>query len=370
MRAVRLWGPRDVRVEDIADVGQPPPGWVSIRVEMCGICGTDVEEYRDGPNVVPTAPHPLTGASVPLVLGHEAVGVVENAGDGVALRPGTRVAVEANMYCGECWACERGFHQLCEKQASLGIMADGGLAERMLAPAYTCIAYDARVPSKVMALAEPLSVVVRAIRRSGIELGRSVGIVGAGTIGLLAVQVARLAGARHIVVAEQIPGRRRLAEQLGADVAIGPDEAVDAAREENRGAGLDIVIEVAGNPAAASTAVKMTRAGGRTVLLGVYSGRLEVDMMDLLLKEKTVTTSLSHVIGDFADAVALLEVGRIDTEPIVSDVIGLDAVVSGGFEALLLKPEDHLKILVTPDGALLGEADVPGRPRSDPKTSS
>src|SRR4051794_4349798 len=129
MLAARWWARNDVRVEDIADPGLPGEGWVRIRVEACGICGTDLEEYRDGPILVPTAPHPLTHRCAPLTLGHEGVGIVEAVGEGASLDPGTRVAIETNLSCGECWWCRQGQIQLCPKMAALGLMGDGSLAE-------------------------------------------------------------------------------------------------------------------------------------------------------------------------------------------------------------------------------------------------
>ena len=123
----------------------PPPGWVRLRVEACGICGTDVEEYRDGPLAVPIHPNPLSGRCAPLTLDHETVGVVEAAGEGVALEPGTRVAVEGNMTCGNCFWCLNGTYALCPQLATLGQQSDGGLAEQMLAPAYLCRALRATI---------------------------------------------------------------------------------------------------------------------------------------------------------------------------------------------------------------------------------
>jgi threonine dehydrogenase-like Zn-dependent dehydrogenase len=104
-----------------------------VKVDACGICGTDVEEYTDGPIIVPTDPHTLSGRCAPLTLGHETVGVVDVAGEGASLQPGTRVAVEANIFCGDCFWCSHHQYQLCSSLASLGLMTDGGLAEYVLA---------------------------------------------------------------------------------------------------------------------------------------------------------------------------------------------------------------------------------------------
>lgn len=352
MRAVRWHGRRDVRLEDVPQPESPGAGWVRLAVEACGICGTDVEEYTSGPIMVPTSPNALSGQSAPLTLGHEAVGVVTEVGPDVELPLGTRVAVEANMFCGSCFWCLRHDYQLCPSLCSLGLMADGGLAEQLLAPAYMCIPYGDHVPAEHAALAEPLSVAVRATRRAGITLGTTVGIMGAGTVGLLCVQAARLAGARTVVVVERHEARRKLALKLGADVAVAPEEALTAGLDLTGGIGLDVTIEAAGNAAAAAFAVTLARRGGRAVLLGVFSEAVPIDMMDLLLGEKTVLASLSHVYDvDFTTAVHLIDRGQVELEPLITDRITLADVVEGGFEALIADPAAHLKIMVTPNGS-------------------
>lgn len=351
MLAARWWGRGDIRVEDIDEPGSPSPGWVLIRIEACGICGTDVEEFTYGPVVIPTEPHPLSGACPPLVLGHEAVGVVVEAGDGVELAVGTRVAVEANLFCGECFFCRRHEYQLCPQLASLGLMAPGGLAELMLAPAFMCIPYSADVPAENAALAEPLAVAVRAARRGGIGLGSTVAVVGSGTVGLLTQQAARLAGAHTVVAVESLDFRRKLALELGADAAVSLDEASDALNDLTAGVGADVVIEAAGNPAASAAAVRLVRKGGRAVLLGVFDDAVPVDMMDFLLGEKEVVASLSHIYdSDFATAVAMIDKGLVRTEPLITDRISLGNVVEQGFKALVAEPSAHLKVIVTPNG--------------------
>jgi (R,R)-butanediol dehydrogenase/meso-butanediol dehydrogenase/diacetyl reductase len=349
--AARWWGRGDVRVEHIDDPGDPRPGWVRLRIDACGICGTDLEEYTAGPNVVPVQPHALSGASAPLILGHEAVGVVEAVGDGVGLAPGIRVAVEGDLSCGTCWWCRRGDVQLCPDLAQLGLMADGGLAEVMLAPASMCAAFSDAIEPAHAAMAEPLSVAVRAVERAGVSLGSTVGVFGAGAVGLLVIQAARLAGAQTVVAVERLAGRRALALALGADAAVTPDDALAASLEHTEGTGLDITIEAAGNPSASAAAVRLVRRGGRSVLLGVYDETLPIDMMDMLLGEKTVSTSLSHVYHtDFRVAVSLIERGKVLLEPIITDRIPLADVVERGFKTLLAEPDEHLKVIVFPNG--------------------
>lgn len=350
MLALRWHGRRDVRVENVPEPASPGPGWVRLAIEACGICGTDVEEYTSGPVVVPITPNALFGGCAPLTLGHEAVGVVTEVGPDVGLEVGTRVAVEANMFCGTCFWCLRHEYQLCPSLCSLGLMADGGLAEQMVAPAYMCIPYDEHVLVEHAALAEPLSVAVRAVRKAGIGLGSTVGIVGAGTVGLLCVQAARLAGARVIVAVERVEERRKLALKLGADLAVPPEQAMAAGFDLTGGVGLDVTIEAAGNAAASAFAVKLVRRGGRSVLLGVFPEDVPIDMIDFLFGEKTVLGSLSHVYDvDFTTAVDLVNRGAVDLEPLITSRIGLSEVIERGFEALLAEPAAHLKIMVMPE---------------------
>lgn len=352
MLAAQLHGRGDLRVEHLPDPPAPPPGWVLLQIDACGICGTDVEEFTVGPTVVPTQPHVLSGRSAPLTLGHEAVGEVIEVGRGVALPLGTRVAVEGNIFCGDCFWCGRREFQLCAKLASLGLMADGGLAEQMLAPAFMCIPYGDHVPPEQAALAEPLSVAVRAIRRARVSRGTSVGIVGAGAVGLLAVQVARAAGAETIMCVERHPYRRELALRLGADLAVAPDEAALGAADLTGGTGLEVTIESAGNAEAAASTVRLARRGGRAVLLGVFDDVVPIDMMDFLFGEKEIIASLSHVYDvDFVQAVRLIDDGRIDVAPLISDRIALADVVTAGFGPLAANSEPHLKVMVFPQGA-------------------
>jgi (R,R)-butanediol dehydrogenase / meso-butanediol dehydrogenase / diacetyl reductase len=348
MRAARFWGRRDVRLESIDDPGPPPPGWVRLAIDACGICGTDVEEYVSGPTVVPVEPHPLTGRCAPVTLGHEFVGTVDDVGD-TDLRTGTRVAVEGTFFCGECWWCRRRDFQLCERMAAIGFMADGGLAEYALVPAQMCFPYPDDVSSLSAVLAEPLSVALRAVDRGNVEPGAAVGILGCGTIGLLTVQAVRRAGAGVIIAVDPVESRLALAQDLGATAVATPQQMEEIGRELTAGVGPDVVVEAAGNSRASADAVAWVRKGGRAVLLGVSSEPFQIDPVDMLMGEKEVVTSLSHRYDtDFARAVEMIAQGGAITTPLVTDTISLDAVVTEGLEVLLAEPEAHLKVVVEP----------------------
>ena len=144
-----LWHARDdVRVEEVPEPGAPGPGEVIIRVGACGICGTDLEEYRAGPLFIPVGrPNSLTGRQAPIILGHEFAGEVVEVGRGVTeFRPGDRVAPDVLLYCGTCYWCRRHQVMLCEKMAALGLSGDGGLAEYCRAPAAMCRPVPAALP--------------------------------------------------------------------------------------------------------------------------------------------------------------------------------------------------------------------------------
>src|ERR1700730_4842693 len=157
-------GRRDIRVEEWPAPPNPQPGWVTVAITYCGICGTDIDEYLHGPVVIPTAPHPLTGAHAPLVLGHEGAGIVIASGAGSGIEIGTRVGLENSVGCGHCAACLSGNRQLCPQLAVMGLMLDGALAEVVNVPASMCARLPADLADEAGALAESLAVTVRAVR--------------------------------------------------------------------------------------------------------------------------------------------------------------------------------------------------------------
>lgn len=344
MQAVRWHARGDVRAEEVPPPPPPGPGEVRLRVRWCGICGTDLEEWLGGPLFIPVdAPHPVTGARAPLILGHEFAGVVKAVGDGVTeLAPGQRVAVDTIVYCGTCHWCRRGEVIRCPLLGALGLHGDGGLAELCTAPARMCLPVPDTVTDDEAALAEPLAVAVRALRRARLQPGERVAVVGLGAVGLMAAQAAVAFGAESVAVIEPLPERRALAMRLGADrqVPAGDAAAVDA----------DVAVECAGSPAAVETAIQALRSGGRAVVLGIGTRPVTVPPLDLVIGEKSIIGSLSHVWDeDFRIALGLLGRGAVQAAPLISDRIPLSAAVSGGLALLRDEPGKHVKILVQPE---------------------
>src|SRR6202521_3268048 len=327
----------DIRVQEWPSPPKPPPGWVTVAVSWCGICGTDTEEYLLGPVVIPREPHPLTGAKAPLVLGHEGAGLVVAAGPGVNLAIGARVGMENSVGCERCPACLSGNRQLCPQLAVMGLMLDGALAEAVNVPASMCAELPAGLPDEAGALAESLAGAVRAVRRAGTISGADVHVFGAGTIGLMVARVARAAGARSVTLRDPSSKRLGRAETMGFEVAAaGPD-----------GGRVPIVFEVTGPAAGLHDSLSATGKSATTVVVGVHDRPREVDLLALLMDERVVLASLSHAMNeDYLPAIELLHERKVDFEPLITDRVPLASAVERGFKPLVDDPEEHLKILV------------------------
>jgi (R,R)-butanediol dehydrogenase / meso-butanediol dehydrogenase / diacetyl reductase len=345
VRALRWHGRGDVRLEEVPDPDPPGPGEVMVAVEWCGLCGTDVEEYTDGPLVIPSRPHPLTGVVPPVIIGHEVSARVLRSGDGVGLTPGTLVALDGYLYCGSCTACRRHQVNLCERWAHIGMSAPGGLAERMVVPASMAIPATADIASDHLALAEPFSVAVHALRRASLTLGERVAIVGAGTIGLAVLQVARTAGAGETAVVEPVRGRRSLARSFGADVIADGVDALVAGGER-----FDLVVDCSGSDVVPNVALDLARPGGRILLVSFPPRPGTVDYSRFLLRELSLIASVGHVYDeDLTAAVRLLCSRRVDAAPLISHRIPLERAVPDGIEVLAGPGRaDAIKILVRP----------------------
>ena len=341
MRALRWHGRRDVRVDDVPEPPPPSAGEVLVEVQWCGICGTDLEEYLHGPLLVPTSPHPLTGHQAPLTLGHEVSARVLEAGAGTTLQPGQLVALDGYYFCGSCPGCLRHQVQLCETWGHIGLSAPGGLAERMTVPARMAVPATAEVAADVLALAEPFSVAVRALRRGAVAAGERVAVLGAGAIGLAVLQVARARGAAEVVVADPATDRRALAERMGASTVA------DAGRLQGR---FDLVLDCTGSASAAAAGLHALRQGGRLVAVGIPLGTAELDLRRIVLDELSVLGSIGHVWDeDFTEAVRLICEREVDAAALISHRLRLDEAVERGFALLADRGDEPVvKVLVRP----------------------
>ncbi len=354
MKAAVWHKQKDVRVEEFPDPPAPKNDEVSLSVSWCGICGTDLEEYLQGPLFIPVGkPNPITGRHAPMILGHEFVGVIREVGKGIQdLKPGDHVAVDTLIHCGECYFCKAHQPHLCEKLAIMGLMTDGGLAQFINAPRYMLFTYPSSIPDAHAALSEPLSVCVRAARRGRLQSGESVAIIGGGTIGLMTAVVARALGASPVIIFEPEASRREVAMQVGATHALDPraSDPETAVKRLTGGRGADVVFECAGHIATMALSPLLARKGGRIVLVGLHDAPVPVRLASVVIGEQEIIGSFSHIYDvDFSEAVDLISAGKVNAEPLITAQIPIEELVPRGLNELASSKGRQLKILVAPN---------------------
>lgn len=350
MRALRWHGREDLRVEDVPEP-QSRPGHVIIEVAWCGICGTDLHEYLKGPIFIPTEPHPLTGKTPPVTLGHEFSGRIVDVGTGVErLAVGDRVTVDAALRDNEDWYCRQGQYIRSDTMGFVGLAADGGLAPLVQVPEYVVYGLPDEVSDEEGALIEPLAVAVHAVRRSEMRAGDQVAIVGAGPIGLVTLAAARAAGAGATYVVERAAARKQQALDAGASHVIDPADGDPVAQIQaltDGGRGVDVSFECVGNEATLGIAVRALRKGGTAAIVGVFEEPVSLHFNDVVLAERTIVGCLAYV-DDFPRAIELLADGRIDAAPFITGRVPLEDVIEQGFLELVANKDRHVKILVDP----------------------
>jgi (R,R)-butanediol dehydrogenase/meso-butanediol dehydrogenase/diacetyl reductase len=307
-----------------------------IHVGYCGICGSDLEAFQ-------------TGMYEPgLIIGHEFSGTIAALGPkAIGWQIGDRVVVSDALPCGECVPCRQGRLDACASLTMIGVTHDGGMAE------YTKITARAlhRLPDKVTlrrgALVEPLSVALHGVRRSRLKAGDDVLIIGAGPIGLLTLQCARLAGARKVIVSEVDPVRAALADRLGATAVLNPtrDNLGVALADLTAGLGPEVIYICTGAPAPFREAVSLARKGGQIFVLGVCVEPVEMDFMTVVLSDLCIEGSLAGR-AEVPAAIDFIAQGRVEVEALISHEIALPDVVAHGFTPLSTPGSGAIKILV------------------------
>jgi (R,R)-butanediol dehydrogenase/meso-butanediol dehydrogenase/diacetyl reductase len=347
MRAARYWGTEDLRIEELP-LPLPGPGEVQVAVAYNGICGTDLHEYFDGARAIPLEPHPLTGAQIPVVLGHEAAGRVSALGSGVEdLREGELVVIEPTRSCHHCEWCGSGDYNLCDRLAFHGLATDGGgLAEFTVVPREMIHRVPAGIDERQAALVEPLSVSRHAIGRWGPRPGATAAIFGGGPIGIGILLGLKAAGVEDLVVIEPAADRRQVTAELGARV-IDPSstDPAEQLRELTAGRGADVCFETAGAPTSFGSAVASTSKHGEVVLL--TSGRHEViaPLGALMTGEITLKTSYAYR-DDFGAVLELMAAGAypidswVSTRPLSRLTEAFGELARGEAIKLLIDPRE------------------------------
>lgn len=351
MKAARFYGPGDIRIEDIAEP-KVQPGTVKVEVEWCGICGTDLHEYLEGPIFAPAAgsPHPLTGETVPITLGHEFAGIVHEVGDGVIdVHVGDRVVVEPYIICGHCDACQQGKYNVCATLGFVGLSGYGGGFSQFVVAERRWIHPLGDLGTDVGALIEPLAVAYHAVRLSGARPGQSALVFGAGPIGLVTTAALRAAGVEDIIVVEPADVRKAKAGPAGASHVIDPSstEVLGEVMELTKGRGADVSFECAGIDQVLKAAIQSTRVGGTCVNVAIWGHEATVAMNDLVFREINVLGSLAYA-GDHPATIEMVASGKVDPYQFITGRIELDDIVKDGFDELINNKEENVKILVKP----------------------
>lgn len=356
MKAARFYNSKDVRIDEVEPetVGATD---VRIEIEACGICGSDLHEYAIGPHFTPAESHLITGAKLPVTMGHEFSGTVSEVGANVtSVREGDPVAVNPNIPCEDCRYCEDGMYNVCPNTIAIGFQTgEGGFAENAVVPAQQVHPLPEGVTLTEAALVEPLAVGLHAVRQSGMRAGDTIAVFGCGPIGLTAVDAANRAGAKHVIASEPQDTRREIALELGADEALNPIETDPVQSITSKTAdGVDVAFDFAGMDATFNAAVGSTRRGGTVTLGGLSEGTTEASLNDVVNTERRIVGTNCYGFPprssrtEFDAVLRSLAVGEIDTDAFVTGHIDLDDIVKSGFEALRGGEGGHAKILVTP----------------------
>ncbi|MDX8514473.1 zinc-dependent alcohol dehydrogenase [Mesorhizobium captivum] len=332
MKVARLYGPGDLRVEDIAAPGVPDAGWVKLKVDAAGICGSDLHNFRTGQWI----------SRSPSTAGHELTGTVIAIGEGVdTIATGDRVVADSRFWCGECAQCHAGRRHLCTSLGFVGEICDGGFAEQAVLPARLLHRVDAALDTRVAAMAEPLAVALHAVRRLP-KTAASVLVLGCGTIGGLAALLLSRTFAGTVLIADRNQGRcTRVARVTGATIV---DLDPDAIASATANAPLLAAVEATGSIAALSQLLGVLGPGGTIAMVGIFHGRLDIDPN--MLVEREIALLGCHAFADeLPDAIRML--GDL-SEPLISLIdreIGLDEVPAA-YQRLLAGQGDGLKTII------------------------
>jgi (R,R)-butanediol dehydrogenase/meso-butanediol dehydrogenase/diacetyl reductase len=301
VRAVRWHARADVRLDEVP-IPTPGDTQVLLRIEAAAICGTDVDEVRLGPITVPVRPHPVNGRTAPMTLGHEMVGVVAEAGPASGLAVGARVAPWPSQPCGRCRDCVTGYANRCPLNVALGMSADGGMADFLVAEGSLCVPVGADVELERAVLVEPFAVALHGVHQVDIA-GRRVAVIGIGSLGLCVVEAAVQAGAEEVIAVSRSEVARATARDGGATAAVPPEDAGDIDAE--------VVFETAGAAPAVAASFASVRRGGRIIVMGGHPQPTEIGLLDLVVREVALQGSVSHCFADFLAAAGSITAGDL-----------------------------------------------------------
>jgi L-iditol 2-dehydrogenase len=342
MKALLL---RDYKHLELLDLPRPAPapGELLIQVAACGICGSDVHGY-DG----------SSGRRIPpIVMGHEAAGIVAAVGAGaIAFQPGDRVTFDSTVYCGACPYCLRGEMNLCDRRQVIGVSCgeyrrNGAFAEYVTVPQQIIHRLPDSMSFAEAAMLEPVSVALHAVKVSEIRGGETALVIGAGMIGLLTLQAARAAGCRRVLIADLDETRLRLAESLGATevLHVSSDDLVKEVLRST-GSGVDVALEAVGRDETIQAAIHSTRKGGTVTLIGNITPQVNLPLQAVVSRQLRLQGTAASS-GEYPQAIDLITRGVIQVKPLITAVAPLEEGPRW-FERLYAHEPNLMKIVLVP----------------------
>ncbi|BBI32150.1 zinc-dependent alcohol dehydrogenase [Cohnella abietis] len=343
MKAAVIKEPYRFTIED-HPIPEPKQGEVRIRIHSVGICGSDVHgmEADGGARRVPG-----------LVIGHESAGQIEAVGpDAGPWKVGDRVAIDPQLSCGYCYACERGWKNLCENGVTIGSsrkqMTHGTMREYITVPTRQIYKLPDNVSFDEGATLDFVGNAVHVLNRANSKLGDTFLVIGTGAIGLIAVQLAKLRGAGKVIAVDTSPSKLKLAEQFGADRTINPmfEDVLQVVKDETGGYGADIVLEMVGLPSTYETAILAAKMQGTVMALGFAASQVTIPIQALLFSEITIVGCTGFSF-EGETVLKMISDGRINVKPLITHEYPLEEI-DRGFEVLRDKTADAIKVIIHP----------------------
>lgn len=318
MKSAVFYGKHDLRLEESA-VPSPAPQEVLIQVKACGVCGTDVHIYEGDKGAAEVTP--------PTILGHEFAGVITEIGSEVTgFQIGDRVCIDPNCYCGKCKFCRSGVAHFCTGMIGYGTTENGGFAGYCAVDVRQVYRLGENTTFAQGAMTEPVACCLHGIDMCEIQPGQQVVVIGGGMIGLLMLQLAKLAGAAKVALLEPVEKKREMGRKLGADICIDPLHENAAERLKETGMGwINVVIECAGLPSTMEQAIELAGNKGLVMLFGLTKPDAEIAVKPFQIFQKELTLKASY-INPYTQkrALELIDSGRIDVESMVCAPVGLE----------------------------------------------
>lgn len=336
MRAIKVVKPFEIQIVDVPKPVIEQEDDVIVRITSGGICGSDIGIWN-GTNSL---------ATYPRIIGHEFGGIVEEVGTGVTdVNVGDQVAVDPVISCGHCYACTHGRHNVCSSLEVMGVHKDGGFSEFVKARANNIHRFSKPFDESLLGIVEPYTIGVQINHRGEIKAGDKVLIMGAGPIGICAMQVAKGNGA-EVMMSDIVKERLEKAVSMGADeiVLVSEESLEDRIREFTHGEGMPVVVDTVCSTKSFEQAVSYTCPAGRVVCIGLKSQPSEIAMADITKKEVTIVGSRLNN-NCFDEVIIGFEQGSLKPDELVTKVFNYKEV-EDAFAMITEHPQDVLKLVL------------------------